>query len=152
MADMISRRALIVAAACLTGVAGSGPARAASWSIKVPLSGANCIPPVETGGSGAANITYDPATRVVAWNIAYNGLSSPATMAHFHGPAPAGTNGKVVIWLTKQGSPPTNPITGKATLTSEQAQQFEAAEWYVNLHTQSHPAGEIRGQVTPPKG
>ncbi len=73
-------------------------------------------------------------------------------MAHFHGPAKKGQNGPVVIWLTKQGSPPTNPITGSTTLTPEQAQQFTAGEWYINVHTQSHPAGEIRGQVIVPKG
>ena len=72
-------------------------------------------------------------------------------MAHFHGPATQGKNGPVVIWLTTQGSPPGNPITGQATLTPEQAQQFTAGDWYVNVHTQSHPACEIRGQVIPPK-
>ncbi len=73
------------------------------------------------------------------------------TMAHFHGPAAAGKNGPVVIWLSKQGTPPASPIKGEATLTPEQAAQFTAGEWYINLHTQSHPAGEIRGQVVPPK-
>ena len=46
-----------------------------------------------------------------------------------------------MIWLSTQGSPPANPMTGTATLTPEQAQQFSAGEWYVNVHTQSHPAG-----------
>ena len=99
-----------------------------------------------------ADLTYDPTTRVVTWNITYSGLSSPATMAHFHGPAEKGKNASVVIWLTTQGSPPANPITGKATLSPDQAKQFEAGLWYINLHTKSHPAGEIRGQVVPPKG
>jgi hypothetical protein len=27
-----------------------------------------------------------------------------------------------------------------------------AGEWYINVHTQANPGGEIRGQVTPPKG
>jgi len=106
---------------------------------------------VDTRGSGTADITYDPATRVVTWNISYSGLSSPTTMAHFHGPAKQGQNAPPVIWLSTQGSPPANPMTGKATLTPEQAQQFSAGEWYVNVHSQSHPAGEIRGQVIPPK-
>ena len=72
-------------------------------------------------------------------------------MAHFHGPAKAGKNAPVVIWLSTQGNAPANPIAGTATLTPDQAQQFLAGEWYINVHTQSHPAGEIRGQVLPPK-
>jgi hypothetical protein len=72
-------------------------------------------------------------------------------MAHFHGPAKVGQNAPPVIWLSTQGSPPANPMTGSATLTPEQAQQFSAGEFYINLHTQSHPAGEIRGQVIAPK-
>ena len=144
------QRALVPFAIVL-GVAGRGVAQADSASFKVPLTGAQCVPPVDTSGTGTADLTYDPATRVVTWNIPYSGLSSPTTMAHFHGPAKQGQNGPVVIWLTTQGSPPANPMTGSATLTPEQAQQFSAGEWYVNVHTQSHPAGEIRGQVIPPK-
>jgi CHRD domain len=30
-------------------------------------------------------------------------------------------------------------------------EQFFAGEWYINVHTQDHQAGEIRGQVMPPK-
>ena len=150
MDTTISRRAIILVA-FLMGVAWTGLAQAESLSFKVPLTGAQSVPPVETSGTGTADLTYDPATRVVTWNITYSGLSSPTTMAHFHGPATQGTNGPVVIWLTTQGSPPGNPMTGQATLTPEQAQQFAAGDWYVNVHTQSHPAGEIRGWVVPPK-
>jgi len=150
MDTTISRRALILVA-FLMGVAWTGLAQAESSSLKVPLTGAQCVPPVETGGTGTAVLTYDPATRVVTWDITYSGLSSPTTMAHFHGPATQDKNGPVVIWLTTQGTPPGNPITGQATLTPEQAQQFAAGDWYVNVHTQSHPACEIRGQVIPPK-
>jgi CHRD domain len=144
------QRALIPFAIVL-GVAGTVAAQAQPVSFQVPLSGAQSVPPVDTTGSGTADLTYDPATRVVTWKIPYSGLSSPTTMAHFHGPAKQGANAPVLIWLTKQGSPPANPITGSATLTPEQAQQFSAGDWYINVHTQSHPAGEIRGQVIPPK-
>jgi hypothetical protein len=58
----------------------------------------------------------------------------------------------VVIWLSTKGSSAESPFKGEATLTPEQAQQFAAGEWYVNVHTQAHPGGEIRGQVVPPKG
>ncbi len=150
MVAAINRRALIASVTLLV-LTGTGVARADSTSFKVPLTGAQCVPAVETSGSGTADITYDPATRVVTWNIAYSGLSSPTTMAHFHGPAKAGQNASPVIWLSTQGSAPANPITGTATLTPDQAQQFLAGQWYVNVHSQSHPAGEIRGQVIPPK-
>jgi hypothetical protein len=150
METAISRRAVVVTA-CLTGMAWAGLARAAPISFKVLLAGTQQVPPVQTPGTGTADLTYDPATRVVTWVITYGGLSGPATMAHFHGPAAEGKNGPVVIWLSKQGSPPTSPISGQATLTPEQAQQFATGDWYINVHTQAHPAGEIRGQVMPPK-
>ena len=61
-------------------------------------------------------------------------------------------SGKVGIQIVKtMTSAATSPISGQATLTPEQAQQFAAGDWYVNVHTQAHPAGEIRGQVVPPK-
>ncbi len=151
MDTMVYRRTLILVAFWM-GAAWSGMAQAASSSIRVPLTGASCVPPVETSGTGTAALTYDAATRVVTWSVTYSGLSSPTTMAHFHGPATQGKNGPVVIWLTTQGSSPGNPITGQATLTPEQAQQFAAGDWYVNVHTQSHPACELRGQVILPKG
>ncbi len=93
------------------------------------------MPPVETGGTGTADLTYDRATRIVTWKIPYSGLSSATTMAHFHGPAKPGENAPALIWLSVQGSPPANPITGSATLTPEQAQQFSAGAWYINVHT-----------------
>ena len=72
-------------------------------------------------------------------------------MAHFHS-GPPGKNGVVVIWLTKKGSTPNGVISGEQKLTPEQATQFESGEWYINVHTKAHPAGEIRGQVRPPGG
>lgn len=147
----LRRQSVLMCCIILLGFVHAEGALAEASSFKVPLTGAQCVPPVDTTGSGTAELTYDPATRVVTWNISYSGLSSPSTMAHFHGPAMKGKNAPPVIWLSTQGSPPANPIKGTATLTPDQAKQFSAGEWYVNIHSQSHPAGEIRGQVVPPK-
>ena len=144
-------RQAIIFATFVTVVGWAGLAPADPVSFKVLLSSAQSVPPVDSAGNGSADITYDPATRVVGWTITYSGLSGPATMAHFHGPAAPGKNAPVVVWLTKQGSPVESPITGQVTLTPEQAQQFAAGEWYINVHTQAHPGGEIRGYVMPPK-
>ncbi len=151
MTISISRRHLIVAA-CLTGImTWAAPSQAAPQSFKVTLTGAQQVPPVQTSATATADLSYDPATRVVTWSVTYSGLSGPATMAHFHGPAAAGKNGPPVIWLTEKGKPVESPIKGEATLTPEQAQQFSAGEWYINVHTQANPGGEVRGQVVPPK-
>jgi hypothetical protein len=151
MISAISRRT-VFGLACAAGIAWAGLAEAAPLSFTVQLTGAQQVPPVQTAGTGSAAITFDPSTRAITWTVTYSGLSGPATMAHFHGPAEAGKNGPVVVWLSKQGSPAPSPFNGEATLTPEQAQQFMAGEWYVNVHTQAHPGGEIRGQVVPPKG
>ena len=150
---MTSLRPQIVVPLCaLSTTLWLGIALAAPQTLHVPLTGTQGVPPVETGGKGMADLTYDPDTRVVTWNITYSGLSGPATMAHFHGPAAKGENAGVQIWLSKQGSPADKPIKGQATLTPEQAKDFAAGNWYVTVHTQAHPAGEIRGQVLLPKG
>ena len=148
---MSSLRRLVLVLACLASAAWPWAARAAPISFTVPLTGAEQVPPVDTPAKGSAALTYDPATRTVTWTITYTGLSAPATMAHFHGPAEKGKNGPVVVWLSTKGSPAESPFKGEATLTPEQAQQFTAGEWYINVHTQAHPGGEIRGQVVPPK-
>jgi hypothetical protein len=146
----ISRRALMV----LVGLACAGAmtvAHAASLSFTVPLTGAQQVPPVETSGTGTANLSYDPSTRVVTWTITFSGLSSDTTMAHFHGPAASGKNAPVKVWLSEKGAAVTSPINGSATLSPADAQEFLSGEMYVNVHTKNHPAGEIRGQVQPPK-
>jgi hypothetical protein len=151
MNEVLSRRALVSMAIVFPAWAACPRlARAAPISFKVPLSGGQEVPPVFPAGTGTAELTYDPTTRVVTWTITYSGLSGPATMAHFHGPSQPGKNAPVVIWLTKQGSPVESPINGQTTLTPDQARQFEASDWYINIHTQAHPEGEIRGLVLTP--
>jgi CHRD domain len=147
----ISRRSVIVAASLAVMAIWGLPSQAAALSFKVALTGAQQVPPVQTTATGTADLTYDPATRMLTWSVNSNGLSGPATMTHFHGPAAEGKNAPPVIWLSEKGAPVPNPIKGSATLTPEQAQQFMAGEWYVNVHTQANPGGEIRGQVMPPK-
>lgn len=128
-------------------------AQAAPVSFSVPLTGAQEVPAVQTPGTGTAAITYDAGTRVVTWNITFSGLSSTATMAHFHGPAAAGKNAGVKVAISqKDAKELTSPLTGQATLSADDAKILEAGEMYVNVHSKNHPGGELRGQVMVPKG
>ncbi|HLW91156.1 MAG TPA: CHRD domain-containing protein [Roseiarcus sp.] len=150
MTHRTSRR-IVIGMAGLAGLLWAGLAQAAPVSFSVDLTGGAQVPPVQSSGSGKADLTYDAATGVVTWSITYNGLSGPATMAHFHGPAGADANAGVVIWLTQKGGAADSPIKGQATLTPDQAKQFAAGQWYINVHTAKNPNGEVRGQVVPPK-
>ena len=130
-----------------------GLAQAAPVSFEVPLTGAQEVPPVQTPGSGSAALTYDAATRALTWKVTFSGLSSPATMAHFHGPAAVGKNAGVKLGISQKGaSEVASPISGEATLSPDDAKLLEAGEMYINVHSKNHPSGEIRGQVVVPKG
>ncbi len=130
-----------------------GLAQAAPVSFEVPLTGAQEVPPVQTPGSGSAALTYDAATRALIWKVTFSGLSSPATMAHFHGPAAVGKNAGVKLGISQKGaSEVASPISGEATLSPDDAKLLEAGEMYINVHSKNHSAGEIRGQVVVPKG
>lgn len=108
------------------------------------LSGQQEVPPVATSGAGSVEATFDRSTNKLAYRVNYSGLSGPATMGHFHGPAEAGRNAGVVHGFANAAS----PIQGEATLTAAQAADLLAGRWYVNIHTARHPGGEIRAQVT----
>src|SRR5947209_6553089 len=123
----------------LTACGWTGMSYADPVSFSVALSGGEEVPPVQTAASGIAELTYDPVTRTVKWTITCSGLSGTATMAHFHGPASRGEKGGVLLWLSKQGSAAESPVTGQVILTPEQAEQFTAGRWYVNVHTQANP-------------
>ena len=138
--------------ACVLWTGSTLPASAARMSFQVKLNGAQQVPPVVTGGSGTADLTYDPATKVLTWKVVFSSLSGPAIMAHFHGPAPAGKNAGVLIWMSAKGKmePVPTPIVGQATLTDPEAVDLMAGNLYINIHTAKNKDGEIRWQVIPP--
>jgi hypothetical protein len=102
------------------------------------------VPPPDTAGTGTADASYDPATHILTYTVTFSGLSGPATMAHFHGPAAAGANAGVEV---KLGLSPKSPIKGSTKLTDAQAKELESGLWYANVHTAKNPKGELRGQL-----
>src|SRR5580693_8296631 len=86
----------------------------------------------------------DTDSKVFSYKVTYAGLTGPAIMAHFHGPAGPGVNAPPVITMTSLAS----PMKGSATLTEPQVADLTAGNWYFNVHTAAHKGGEIRGQLT----
>jgi hypothetical protein len=131
--------------AALTAFTSRG--RAASTTFKTTMNAASEVPATTSTGTGAATITLDPATNKITWNVTFSGLTGPATAVHIHGPAPAGKNAGVMIWLSTKGQTATSPVTGSGDLTAAQVSDLTNGQCYVNVHTTANPGGEIRGQL-----
>lgn len=115
----------------------------ATQGFRATLSSAAEVPANASAGTGNLEATFDKASGVLRWKLTYSGLTGPATMAHFHGPAMPGANAGVVVPFPSAAS----PAEGQATLTPAQAADLVGGRWYVNVHTAQNPGGEIRGQV-----
>lgn len=141
----MNNKGFVIAVSTLSAlVAFFGTAQAEKMTMKVDLTSAAAVPANTSPGKGTADVNFDTATKALTWKVTYSGLTGPATMAHFHGPAEAGKSAPIVVPFKD----PSSGAEGSATLTDAQAADFLAGKYYVNIHTATHPAGEIRGQVT----
>lgn len=111
----------------------------------ITLDGFQEVDPVDTQATGSGTATFDPNTNELSWNITFSNLEGVQTAAHFHGPAGPCENAGVQITL-----PTGSPIVGSQVISAQQAEDLLAGLWYVNVHSDLHPGGEIRGRVAPP--
>jgi CHRD domain len=133
----------LLAALALAGCASMPDWMPGSGAVKVSLSGAEEVPPVQVSGSGSGSfrlakdgtITGSVTTKDVA------GL-----VAHIHHGA-KGKNGPVIIPLVKNGD--TYSVPEGRKLTDAQVKAFKEGDLYVNVHTHRHKGGEVRGQIQP---
>lgn len=98
---------------------------------------------VDSDGVGAGWLRLTTETNTIEWSIVYSALTDVPTMAHFHGPAEPGENAGPQVTLDHT----TNPIIGSAVISDTQEAQLVDNLWYVNIHTEAYPDGEIRGQL-----
>ena len=116
---------------------------------------ATMSPAQETGtlngspsGSGTTTGTYNATTNSLQYNVTWTGLTGPATLGHFHGPALAGATALPVITFNLVNNGAVGSATGTITLTDAQETDLLGGRWYANIHTQTNGGGEIRGQVS----
>jgi hypothetical protein len=134
-----AKRSVLNASLLAIGVLGSAITFAAEVDVK--LSGANEVPPVTTSGSGMGKIMVSD-DGAVSGSVTTTGV--PGMAAHIHMGA-AGTNGPVIIPLTKEGD--TYKVPAGAKLNPDQMKAFKAGELYVNVHTPANKGGEVRAQL-----
>lgn len=124
------------------------------------------VPP--TGGSGGevgAGISFDDATNVLTLNIAWgngNGftnLSSPINGAHIHLPTPslppASFNEATSVMVGFNAAPGFNSsitnggFSGTLNIPPQHVAGLLEGRTYINIHTDTNPGGEIRGNLIP---
>lgn len=112
--------------------------------VKVTLSGDQEVPAVKTNGvgSGFFAISND---RKVSGQITVINIKTVA--AHVHEGAP-GVSGPIAFPLVKSGDT-TYAVPPNVMLSEAQFAAFQAGKLYVNVHTEAHPTGELRGQLKP---
>jgi len=110
-------------------------------TFRCGLSGYFQVPPVQTQATGTATLKLDNVAKTFTLKVNYEGLTP--TAAHIHRAA-KGENGPVVIPLIVGPSP---MIYMSAPLTSAEEADLKNGLYYVNIHTEAYPNGEIRGQL-----
>jgi hypothetical protein len=127
------------------------------------------VPAVSTTGTGTFNATLatvgsDP---VIRYRLEYSGLEGTAMASHIHFGQPD-VNGGISAFLCGGGGKPACPPSGVVRGVVDRGDiigpggqgiapgeieeliaAMEAEMTYVNVHTDKHPGGEIRGQVVP---
>lgn len=150
-------------------IALAASANAAILSANFGLSGAQEVPANGSSELGIGAIDYDTTTNTFDMTLFVVGIplselrpTGPnATPVHIH-LAPAGANGPIVIdlgflasfqqdglgiSLTAMGVTAGGTYGGVISDPATVIQAFIDGNLYVNIHTESFPGGEIRGQI-----
>ena len=137
-----------------------GTAAAGGGNFRAHCQGANEVPPVESMGQCQAIFKLTNDGDGLQYKLIVANIES-VTQAHIH-LAPAGQNGGVVAFLfgfVPEGAT-VNGTLAQGVLTdgdligalsgmtiSDLAAELASGNAYVNVHTQAHPPGEVRGQI-----
>src|SRR6185503_14874731 len=105
------------------------------------LNGAQETPANNSTGTGTATLLLSPDETTARVSLNFTGLSSPQSAAHIHGPAAVGVPGAILFPL------PNGQVSDfEISLSAGQATDLKNGLWYVNVHSNNFPNGEIRGQ------
>lgn len=95
-------------------------------------------------GTFTATLTKTSSGASMAWRLEFSNLSGNAIAAHVH-VAARGAAGPVRVPLC---APCTSGVSGTANIDAVVLDAIQNDRAYVNVHTPTNPAGEIRDQVS----
>ena len=131
-----------------------GAAMAANAAAQTPVTYRTRLAPVAIDAAMKTTIAGEgSATAVLAGTKltvtgTFEGLKSPATMAHIHQGTATGVRGAKLLDLTiskaMEGS-----VSGTFDLTPEQVDALKKGKWYVQIHSEKAPDGNLWGWLLP---
>ena len=154
---------IIASLSLISGLAGGR----SNESHKAVLSGYDEVPSVSSTGSGELRLKVFEDAEIVEFDLSYENLEGTTTSAaHIH-LGQEGVNGGVIAFFCGGGGTPPCTATsgsfsgsfGPANVLGPTGQGIAPGEFagvlralragkvYVNVHTDKHPGGEIRGQL-----
>lgn len=131
-------------------IAGGAGARSQATSINIDaaMTAANETPTPKGDVSSArgtftATLTKTDSGASMSWRLEFSNLSGQAIAAHIH-VADRGKPGPVRVPLC---APCASGVTGTTNIDASVLDAIQTDRAYVNVHTPTNPAGEIRDQV-----
>lgn len=121
------------------------------------MTGGNEVPPVATAATGTATVVLNAAQTQLSISCSFQNLVGTYTASHIHGPANVGVNagvkwgfvGAPAGWIfanaNHDGTLTNFLVVG---VTAADVANLNAGQFYVNVHSNTFPGGEIRGQLS----
>jgi hypothetical protein len=133
----------------LTAGGAGARSQATAIHIEAAMTAANETPAPKGDVSSArgtftATLTKSATGAEMAWRLEFADLTGNAVAAHVH-VAPRGQPGPVRVPLC---APCTSGMTGTANIDAAVLDAIQNDRAYVNIHTPTNPAGEIRDQIS----
>ena len=144
----VTGAATVVALALIAVGAATARPEATSIKVSTAMNAAQEVPAPSGNVAGArgtftATVTKSGSGASVRWTMRFNGLTGPAAAAHIH-TGRTGQAGGVAVALC---GPCSSPASGTATANAATLAAIQNGGAYVNVHTATNGAGEIRGQL-----
>jgi hypothetical protein len=111
------------------------------------------VPPTDSLAFGTGVFEYDDESNVLTWTVLFTAslLDTDEIASHIHGPAAPGVNADILIdtgvGQLKQGMADLDEVAGCSADPEACEADLLAGLWYINIHSDEHQNGEIRGQI-----
>ena len=141
--------------ASVLGLAISVPSMAQTTYVTV-MTGASEVPMTTSSATGNATVVLNAAQTQLNISCQFQNLLGTYTASHIHGPAPVGVNGSVKWGFLPPAAPWVfSNANHNGTLSNfivagivpADVTNLNAGQFYVNVHSNLFPGGEIRGQL-----